>query len=111
MSEIPLPVQIEEITTFCKRLEVTEFAIFGSSLRQNINAHSDIDVLITLAGSAEITLFDLAQIQVELERIYDRPVDLVEKAALRDPYRRAEILRTAQLVDAGHWRSSQTYLG
>ncbi len=49
---------------------------------------------------AHISLFDLAQMQVELEALFDRPVDLVEKAGLRNPYRRDEILKTAQVVYA-----------
>jgi uncharacterized protein len=38
--------------------------------------------------------------QIELEKIFKRPVDLVEKEGLRNPYRRSEILRTARVVYA-----------
>jgi predicted nucleotidyltransferase len=36
--------------------------------------------------------------QVELETLFGRPVDLVEKAGLRNPYRRREILETARII-------------
>jgi predicted nucleotidyltransferase len=56
--------------------------------------------LVSFDDSAGITLLDLAQMQIELERLFNRSVDLVEKAALRNPYRRKEILETAQVVYA-----------
>jgi predicted nucleotidyltransferase len=90
----------EKIIAFCQRWQVTEFAIFGSALRDDFSALSDIDVLVSFADAAEITLLDLAQMQIELERLFNRPVDLVEKAALRNPYRRREILETARVMYA-----------
>ena len=59
-----------------------------------------MDVLVSFEEDARISLFDLAQMQVELEKIFKRPVDLVEKEGLRNPYRRREILKTAQVVYA-----------
>jgi predicted nucleotidyltransferase len=100
MSEFPLSLLREKIAAFCHRWQVTEFAFFGSALRDDFNALSDIDVLVSFDDSAEITLLDLAQMQIELERLFNRPVDLIEKAALRNPYRRKEILETAQVVYA-----------
>jgi predicted nucleotidyltransferase len=90
----------DKITAFCQRWKVTEFAIFGSALRQDFNTLSDIDVLVSFDDLAEITLLDLAQMQIELESLFNRPVDLVEKAGLRNPYRRKEILETAQVIYA-----------
>jgi predicted nucleotidyltransferase len=90
----------KEIMAFCQKWGVIELAIFGSALRDDFGTLSDVDVLVSFADTAEITLFDLAQMQIELERLFGRPVDLVEKAALRNPYRRREILATAQVMYA-----------
>ena len=38
--------------------------------------------------------------KIELEAMFKRPVDLVEKEGLRNPYRRSEILSTARVVYA-----------
>jgi predicted nucleotidyltransferase len=38
--------------------------------------------------------------QVELQDIFKRPVDILERDALRNPYRKREILNTAQVVYA-----------
>jgi len=100
MNKYPLSIPTETITAFCHRWKVTEFAIFGSALRDDFNIQSDIDILVTFDESVEITLLDLAQMQIELERLFDRPVDLVEKAALRNPYRRKAILSSSQVLYA-----------
>ena len=90
----------EKIGEFCQRWEIVEFSLFGSVLRDDFNAQSDIDVLVVFADDAEIGLFDIAQMQIELKEIYGRPVDVIEKASLRNPYRREEILKTAQVLYA-----------
>jgi hypothetical protein len=90
----------KEIAAFCKRWKISEFSIFGSSLRKDFGPNSDVDVLVTFERKAHISLFDMAQMQIELETLFGRPVDIVEKAGLRNPYRRHEILKTAQVVYA-----------
>jgi predicted nucleotidyltransferase len=57
-------------------------------------------VLVTFAPEATHSLFDLLTLQDELQAIFSRPVDLVEKRALRNPFRRHEILRTARVLYA-----------
>ena len=90
----------KKITQFCKRWSITEFSLFGSVLREDFNPESDIDVLVSIDPGAPIGLFEIARMQIELENMFKRPVDLVEKEGLRNPYRRYEILRTAQVIYA-----------
>ena len=47
---------------------------------------------------ARVSLFDFVRIRDELAAIFGRDVDLVEESGLRNPYRRREILRTAETV-------------
>jgi len=100
MSKKRFTIPEKKIANFCKRWHVSEFSIFGSVLRDDFRSDSDVDVLVSFTEDAHISLFDLAQMQIELEALFDRPVDLVEKAGLRNPYRRDEILKTAQVVYA-----------
>lgn len=86
------------IKAFCDKWRVTEFAFFGSILREDFGPESDIDVLITLAPSAEWDLFDWIEMRRELSEMFGRPVDLVEKTAIRNPYRRREILANHESV-------------
>ncbi len=74
--------------------------MFGSVLRDDFRPDSDVDVLVSIDPKAHIGLFEIVDMQIELETIFKRPVDLVEKEGLRNPYRRREILRTAQVVYA-----------
>jgi predicted nucleotidyltransferase len=57
-------------------------------------------VLVTFAPDATVSLFDLVDMKIELEEVFKRPVDVVEKDALRNPYRKREILSTAQVIYA-----------
>ena len=100
MHKPKISIPQKKLGEFCRRWNVVEFAVFGSALREDFNSESDVDVLVTFAPDAEISLFDMAQMQIELERIYQRSVDLIEKASLRNPYRRREILQTAQVLYA-----------
>ncbi|HLO18325.1 MAG TPA: nucleotidyltransferase domain-containing protein [Anaerolineales bacterium] len=90
----------KKIAEFCKHWSITEFSVFGSVLREDFRPDSDIDVLVVIDPKAHIGLFEIIDMNLELEKMFKRPVDLVEKEGLRNPYRRSEILRTTQVVYA-----------
>jgi predicted nucleotidyltransferase len=90
----------KKIGEFCKRWSVMEFSVFGSVLRDDFRPDSDIDVLVSIDPNAQIGLFEIAQMQIELENIFKRSVDMIEKEGLRNPHRRQEILSTAQVIYA-----------
>ena len=98
MKFINISIPEKEITAFCSQWDVEEFSLFGSVLSNEFNSESDIDVLISFSKDAEISLFDLAQMQIELQNIFNRPVDIIEKEALQNPYRKHQILETAQVI-------------
>jgi len=66
--------------------------LFGSILTDDFGPDSDIDVLVTFSDEAPWSLFDLASMQEELEQLFGRPGDLIEKGAIRSPFRRHHIL-------------------
>ena len=98
MSEIP--VNQASIEDFCRRWRVAELALFGSVLRDDFRADSDIDVLVTFEPGAPWSLWDLSEMRLELRDIFGREVDLVEKKGLRNPFRRHAILSTQRLIYA-----------
>jgi len=100
MQKKKIRIPRKKIAEFCRRWEVTEFSLFGSVLRNDFRPDSDVDVLVTFAPNVEISLFDLVQMKLDLEKIFHRPVDVIEKDALENPFRKREILRTAQVVYA-----------
>jgi predicted nucleotidyltransferase len=98
MNNLKINLPSKEIETFCHRWQVVEFSLFGSALRDDFGPESDVDVLVSFLPGAQISLFDLVQMQIELEDLFGRPVDVVEKEALRNPYRKQEILGSAQVI-------------
>ena len=90
----------DQIADFCRCWKVTELALFGSVLREDFRPDSDVDVLITFEPGAPWTLWDLSRMRTELEAIFGREVDLVEKKALRNPFRRQAILANQRVVYA-----------
>jgi predicted nucleotidyltransferase len=99
MTAIPT-IDPRQITDFCRRWKVTELALFGSVLRADFRPDSDIDLLVTFEPGAPWTLWDLTRMRIELEAIFGREVDLVEKKALRNPFRREAILANQRIVYA-----------
>ena len=98
MNEIRIPIPQKKISEFCQHWKIVEFSLFGSILREDFHPDSDVDVLVTFSPEAEVSLFDLVKMQIELNAIFERNVDLVEKASLRNPYRRREILQSAEKI-------------
>ena len=96
-----LTIPEKKIRSFCRRWKISEFALFGSILREDFRPDSDVDVLVSFAADAHWSLWDLTEIQQELEAIFGRSVDLVENGTLRNPFRRQAILSTKEIVYAG----------
>lgn len=93
----------DRLLEFCHRWQITELALFGSILRDDFRPDSDIDLLVTFAPTAHWGLLAHARMERELSQILDRPVDLIEKAAIQESpnwLRRNEILQTAQIIYA-----------
>jgi predicted nucleotidyltransferase len=102
MTEISLELEVSEdtIASFCQRWKITEFALFGSIIRDDFRQDSDVDVLVSFAPDSKWSLWDIITIKEELETLFGREVDLVEKVALKNPFRRYEILSTKQVIYA-----------
>ena len=102
MSKSKFSIPKARLAEFCKRWNISELAIFGSALREDFRPDSDVDILVSFAPQARVTLFDMAQMQEELKDIFKRDVDLVSKRGLersRNYLRRKQILGSAQVID------------
>ena len=96
-----LKVSPAQIADFCQRWKITEFALFGSVVREDFRPNSDIDVLVTFIPNPGLSLFDWVDMKDELEALFEREVDITDKQELKNPYRRHEILKTHQVIYAG----------
>jgi len=93
-------IEHQRVADFCKRWGVTRLALFGSVLRDDFNAASDVDVLVTIAPDAATSYWDWPDMQDELESIFGRKVDLVAAGGLHNPVRRKEILGNSEVIHA-----------
>jgi hypothetical protein len=98
-----ISVPLEDIRAFCQRWHVVEFALFGSVLREDFRPDSDVDVLLTYRPGIRLTLNDLIMMGDELESLFHRPVDLVDRETLaKSPnfLRRNIVFDNAQVIYA-----------
>ena len=90
----------KELASFCRKWRITELALFGSVLREDFRPDSDVDVLLTFAPDARWSLWDIVTLQSELSQLLGRPVDLLDKKAMRNPFIRREVLTTQVVIYA-----------
>ena len=100
MSKPRVSVPHQRLADFCRRWKVTELSFFGSVMRDDFRPDSDVDVLVTFDSNADWSVFDLVTMQDELAVLLGRKVDLLEEAALRNPYRRSTILQSKHVLYA-----------
>jgi uncharacterized protein len=101
ITAIDLPM--EKIAEFCDRWQVTEFALFGSVLREDFRPDSDIDIMVEFHPEAHPKFSTLDQMEAELKTIFDRDIDLITRQGIetsRNYLRRHEILSSAQVIYA-----------
>jgi hypothetical protein len=100
MAQPKINIPKDKIEDFCRRWKIREFALFGSVLRDDFRPDSDVDVLLVFEPDGGITFNNRVEMQDELTAIFSREVDLVEQDAIRNPFRRHEILTTKEVVYA-----------
>lgn len=97
---LPIHLSSDQVQSFCRKWMISEFSLFGSVLRNDFRPDSDVDVLVSFQAGHPWSLFDLLDMQDELSGLLGRTVDLVSKGALRNPFRRHEILTTRRVIYA-----------
>lgn len=98
-----LELPLSQIAAFCQRWQITEFALFGSVLRDDFRPDSDIDIMVQFHPDAHPTFFDLAQMEDELKDLFRRDIDLVTRKGIeasRNYLRRNAILSSTKVIYA-----------
>jgi hypothetical protein len=96
-----LNLSSDQLEAFCQRWKIAELAVFGSALREDFDAESDIDLLVSFAADAEWSLLDHVRMTHELEDMTGRGVDLMTRPSVeesRNWIRRKAILEAARPV-------------
>ena len=92
-----LPAAPAQLDALCRRWRVRELLLFGSALRDDFTAESDLDLVVDFLPGAEPTLWELAALAAELEALTGRRVDLHTLRGVegdRNRLRRRRILGT-----------------
>jgi uncharacterized protein len=89
-----------EIADLCRRFAVRRLALFGSAISSDFDpVASDVDVAVTFRQAPDTaTAGHYFELKRELERIFGRPVDLVELEAMPDSRLKRHIERNQVLL-------------
>ncbi len=87
-----LIARIQRAVPDLKSHAVQELWLFGSAAREEMQAASDVDILVDF--TRPVSLFEFVRLRWKLESLLERPVDLVTRDALK-PQLRDQILREA----------------
>jgi len=91
--KLKLPKQ--KIADFCRRHHIRKLAIFGSALREDFRADSDLDVLVEFEPGHTPGLIRLAGMEIELSALLGgRKVDMNTPLCIT-PFFRDEVLAEA----------------
>lgn len=99
MFQMNVELPLDSIQALCRRYQIRELALFGSALRDDFTAESDLDFLVEFQPEAQVGFIRLSQVQRELAALLQRPVDLVPKGGLK-PRIRDLVLATAEVIYA-----------
>lgn len=94
----PLEVDQAQFEAICTKWGVVRVQAFGSVLRPDFSASSDVDLLVDFEPGSTLTLFDLDVVAKEFEALLGRSVDLVTRRGVmssENTIRRRAILESA----------------
>ena len=88
-----------DIVMLCKQYHVKTLYAFGSALNDRFNSESDVDLIVAFNKiSVEDYADNYFDFKFSLQDIFNRPVDLLEEQAIKNPYFLKHINRNKQLI-------------
>jgi hypothetical protein len=85
----------QSILPILRRYGVSKAALFGSVVRGQMQADSDIDILVQI--DSDISLLEFVGLKLELEETLNKNVDLVEYDTIK-PLLRENILKEQEAI-------------
>ena len=87
------------ISSLCENHMVKELYLFGSILSDSFNNSSDIDMIVQFSNVNLLDYFDnYMDLKEQFEQLFDKPVDLVENQAIKNPIFRKVVDREKVLI-------------
>ena len=89
----------DKLIELCINHKVGQLYLFGSALSNQFKESSDIDFLVQFSQVDLLEYFDnYMDFKEQLESLFERPVDLVEDHAIKNPVFRKVIDQQKQLI-------------
>lgn len=87
------------LAAICRRYEVRELSLFGSAARGEMQAESDIDIMVEFQPGAGIGVVKFESLAEELEKLMGKKVDLVTRRGLK-PWVLPNVVKDARVIYA-----------
>lgn len=91
-----IEIKPRPLAEFCRRNHINRLSLFGSVLREDFTAQSDVDVLVEFAPEAKVGLITLAGLEIELGEMFGRRVEMHTVKSL-NPRFRDDVLKAAEV--------------
>jgi len=87
------------IKDLCQKYHVNSLHVFGSVLTDKFNKNSDIDMVVSFKKIPLEDYFDnYFDFKFNLENVLQRPVDLLEEQAVKNPFFLQNLNNNKQLI-------------
>lgn len=94
-----LDAYLNEIKKLCMQYKVKHLYAFGSVLTEKFNAKSDIDFMVDFEPvELERYADNYYDLKFSLEKMLNRPIDLLEEQAVKNPYFKEAVDAKRQLI-------------
>jgi len=95
-----IDVDRDTLADFCRAHGIRRLGLFGSALRGELRADSDIDLLVEFEPGHTPGMLGIAELELELASLLGRQVDLRTSADLSRHFRDAVVAEARTLYDA-----------
>lgn len=98
---LSLTLDREAIVALCRQHGVARLSVFGSALTDRFDPNrSDVDMTVEFAPDLPDRFGAYFGLKEDLEQLLERPVDLLVRTAIDNPFFAAEVARTEEMLYA-----------
>lgn len=97
LNNVQIALPLAAIGDYCRQNGIARLSLFGSALRGDFTADSDVDLLVEFTAGTPVGYFRLVEIQQDLASLIGRRVDLLTRGAI-SRYFRDDVLATAGVI-------------
>jgi predicted nucleotidyltransferase len=95
----PVELHIDKISDLCSTHRVNKLYLFGSTLTDQFNQESDIDLIVDFSPM-DLSLYaeNYYNLKFSLQKLLGRQVDLLELKGIRNPVLKQQLDHTKKLI-------------